>query len=138
MNIEERCQCGFSTVNILEPRFYCFSNDAVTYQAGVIGTGTASPNDIVTYVQEWITQGPVVTFDVLIEVDSSCQVIVTSLANSECSNPNSASLTSIQVQLTLLVGVSSGVVALVLAVIIVNNIICCGILRRRTKLAKLK
>ena len=93
VNVEERCQCGFSPKNILDPGFHCFteSEDAVTYRAEIIGTGETSPADIATHIQNWITQGALITFDfVRIKVDSSCQVIVLSILDPECNNPTTA------------------------------------------------
>ena len=90
MNVEERCQCGFTVMNILKPTFRCFveSEDAVTYRAEILGTGVALAADITSHIQDWITQGALITFDfVLIAVDSSCQVIVTSVLDPECNNP---------------------------------------------------
>ena len=90
MNVEERCQCGFTVRNILEPTFLCFaeSEDAVTYRAEILGTGVVSVADITSHIQDWITQGALITFDfVLIVVDSSCKVIVTSVSDPECNNP---------------------------------------------------
>ena len=158
MNVEERCQCGFSVMNILEPRFRCFteSEDAVTYQAEIIGTGEASPADIATHIQSWTTQGALITFDiVLIEVDSSCQVVVISILDPECNNPTTANPPSSsaqstsdstaeptssappvdgQVQLTLLGGVLGGVSLLIIVVLIlvISLLICCWVHRERS------
>ena len=136
MNVEERCQCGFSVINILEPRFRCFteSEDAVTFRAEIIGTGEASPADIATYIQNWITQGALVTFDfVLIVVDNSCQVVVTSILDPEC-NPLTTSSPPIdgQAELTLLGGALSGLLLLIIVVLVISLLVCCWIHKKRS------
>ena len=52
MNVEERCQCGFTVRNILKPTFRCFaeSEDAVTYRAEILGTGETSAADITSHI----------------------------------------------------------------------------------------
>ncbi len=69
------------------PKFCCFaeSESAVTYRAQISGTVTASAEDIATYVSDWLSEGPLITFDfILITVDTSCQVVVFSFADPEC------------------------------------------------------
>ena len=131
MNVEERCQCGFTVTNILEPKFLCFaeSEDAVTYRTEIIGTAVVSPTEIATHIQNWITQGPRVTFDfILIAVDGSCQVIVASVQDRECSIPTVAS------QPSVLGGVLGGVLVVILLVLIVITtlIVYCWIHRKRS------
>ena len=92
MNVEEKCHCGFSLLNILNPRFFCFveSGNTVTYRTELIATGVATLADIATHIQEWITEGAQISFDsVLITIDSTCQVVVTSVMEDECGNPTS-------------------------------------------------
>ena len=116
MNVEERCQCGFTVMNILKPTFRCFveSEDAVTYRAEILGTGVVSAADITSHIQDWITQGALITYDfILIAVDSSCQVIVASVQDPECSIPSETS------QPSVLGGVLGGVLGVILLVLIV-------------------
>ena len=121
MNVEEKCLCGFSQLNILEPRFHCFveSENAVTYRTELIATGVATLASIATHIQVWITQGAQITVDsVLITIDSYCQVIVTSVMETECSYPTSALPTTISANDTALpnttedtvIGTTSGLI----------------------------
>ena len=131
MNVEERCQCGFTVTNILEPKFLCFveSEDAVTFRTDIIGTAVVSPTEIATHIQNWITQGPRVTFDFIsIAVDGSCQVIVASVQDPECSIPTETS------QPSVLGGVLGGVLVVILLVLIVITalIVYCWIHRKRS------
>ena len=133
MNVEERCQCGFTVMNILKPKFRCFaeSEDAVTYRAEILGTGVASAADITSHIQDWITQGALITFDfVLIAVDISCEVIVTSVLDPECST----SPADTQAPLALLGEVLGGVLLLVIGMLIVISVVlvCCWMYRERS------
>ena len=117
MNVEERCQCGFTMINILEPKFLCFaeSEDAVTYRAKIIGTGVDSPTDIAILIQNWIAPGPRVDFGiVLIAVDGSC--------------PTEMSQTSV------VGGALGGVLVLILIVlrVIIALIVYCWIHKKRS------
>ena len=138
MNVEERCQCGFTVMNILKPTFRCFaeSEDAVTYRAETLGTGVTSAADITSHIQDWITPGALITFDfVLIAVDSSCQVIVRSVLDPECNSPTETSPLTLtvseptspadtQAPLALLGGVLGGVLVFVTGVVTIALVWC--------------
>ena len=92
-NVEERCQCGFSLSNIVSPKLRCFeeSEDAVTYRAEVTGTPLAPSSQIASFVEEWLAGSALISFDfVIIPVDGSCQVVVSSIADPECNTPTTA------------------------------------------------
>ena len=138
-NVEERCQCGFSLTNVMSPNFRCFgeSEDAATYRAEINGTLLASSDHIVLFIEEWLSQGALILFDIiLVPLDGSCQVVVTSLADPECNTPTSmttvpmteatSSLPTDQpVSLAAIVGGAIGGVIIVLvgAVIIIISIV---------------
>ena len=144
MNVEERCQCGFTVMNILKPTFRCFveSEDAVTYRAEILGTREISAAAITSHIKDWITQGARITFDfVLIAVDSSCQVVVTSNLDPECNNPTETPQQSLtpepsdtQAPLALLGGVLGGVLVLVIGGLIVISVVLvyCWMYRKRS------
>ena len=124
MNIEQRCQCGFTVMNILEPNFLCFSEseDAVTYRAEIIGSGVDSPTDIVTHIQNWLAPGLRVQFGIiLIAVDGSCQVVVASVRDPECTKPAES------FQPSVLGGVLGVVLTfrLFVIIVIITLIVCC-------------
>ncbi len=127
--VEERCQCEFSMLNIIGPKFRCFaeSEDAVTYRAQISGTVTASAEDIATDVSDWLSEGPLITFDfILIAVDTSCQVVVSSFADPECIPA------AIEFPVGAAVGGGIGVVLLIVVSIIV--LVCLCVLRKRHKI----
>ena len=77
----------------MSPNFRCFeeSEDAVTYRAEVTGTPLAPPSQIISFIEEWLSQGALILFDiVLVPVDDSCQVVVSSIADPECNTPTTA------------------------------------------------
>ena len=142
-NVEERCQCGFSLSNIMSPNFRCFeqSEDAVTYRAEISGTPFALPNQIVSFVEEWLSEGALILFDiVLVPVDGSCQVVVSSIVNPECNRPTLIPATTglMTEELAAIVGGSiGGIIVLVVAVIIVVIIICL-VCTKRTGVSAVK
>ena len=139
VNVEERCQCGFSVLNIMDPRFRCFtdSGDAVTYRVEVIGTETASAVEIANYIDNWIKDGALVTFDfIVIPVDSSCQVVVSSIADPECNTPAPASPTSptsVEFPVAAVGGAIGAVTILIVVFVTAIVIIYIWIYRKRTK-----
>ena len=113
----------------MNPKFRCFaeSESAVTYRAQISGTVTASAEDIATYVSDWLSEGPLITFDfILIAVDTSCQVVVSSFADPECIPA------AIEFPVGAAVGGGIGVVLLIVVSIIA--LVCLCVLRKRHKI----
>ena len=104
----------------MSPKLRCFeqSEDAVTYRAEITGTPLATPNQIASFIEEWLAESALISFDfVVIPVDGSCQVVVSSIVDPECNTPIPGTLGAI-------VGGAIGVIiVLVVAVIIVIIII---------------
>ncbi len=128
VNIEERCQCGFSVSNILNPSFRCFpeSENAVTYRTEVSSTVSTSPSQIVNHIEDWLTDGGLVTFDfITISIDSSCEVLLQSFTDPECNKAREFPVA--------IVGGAIGAVV-VFVVITVNVVVVCILFhRQRTK-----
>ncbi len=122
--------------NIMNPKFRCFaeSENAVTYRVEVSGTETTSAVEIVNYINNWIKNEALVTFDfIVIPVDSSCQVVVSSIADPECNSLTPASPTSVEFPVAA-VGGSIGAVALIIVVFVVAILmIYICIHRKRSK-----
>ena len=103
-------------LNIFNPKFRCFpeSEDAVTYRAEVSGTQAASAVEITNYIEDWLADGAIVAFEfLLIPVDSTCQVILTSIADPECTNPTPISPTSAQFPVAAVGGAIGAVIFLI-------------------------
>ncbi len=82
-SVESQCGCGFSSMVITSPVFRCFpeSSIAVTFRA------TLTDSRLLTPIQDWIqTNGFITIQSVLNEVDKTCQVQISSLADTECNN----------------------------------------------------
>ena len=145
-NVEERCQCGFSLSNIMSPNFRCFeqSEDAVTYRAEISGTPLALPNQIVSFLEEWLSEGALILFDiVLVPVDGSCQVVVSSIVDPECNTPipvttglmteaTSASPMEQSGSLGGIVGVAIGVIIVLFVAVVIVIIIILLVRAKRT------
>ncbi len=123
-------------LNILNPKFRCFpeSEDAVTYRAEVSGTQAASAVEIANYIEDWLADGAIVAFEfLLIPVDSTCQVILTSIADPECINPTPISPTSIQFPVAAVGGAISAVIFLIVICTIMIVMIYIRIHKKRAK-----
>ena len=87
MNVEERCQCGFTRSNITAEGFLCFpaSVNTVTYRGEIHETDSASVFDLIKHIEDW-TAGEVLirVQRVFIKVDGSCRVAIESLNEDEC------------------------------------------------------
>ena len=71
------------------------SENAVTYRTEVISTVSTSPSQIVMHIENWLTDGGLVTFDfITIPIDSSCQVELSSNTDPECNGPTTATTLS--------------------------------------------
>ncbi len=130
VEVESHCGCGFSSMVMTAPLFRCFpgSSTAVTFRA------TLTDSRLLTPIQDWIqTNGFIPIQNVLIEVDKSCQVEISSLADTECSNqPIAAGSSDIA---AVVGGVVGGVLIIVVGVTIVVIVIAVLVFKsRREKL----
>ncbi len=123
-------------LNIVNPKFRCFSEseDAVTYRAEISGTQAASAVEIANYIEDWLADGAIVAFEfLLIPVDSTCQVILTSIADPECINPTPISPTSAQFPVAAVGGAIGAVIFLIVICIIMIIVIYIRIHKNRTR-----
>ena len=80
--IQGHCQCSFAPSDIQEPSFQCFpeSNQAVTFHA-------ITTSSFIDGISRWIVDDGLLRVQmVIIRVDNSCQVEISSLADTECTN----------------------------------------------------
>ena len=86
-NINQRCQCGLSRENITNGVFRCFpaSPQAVTFRAILHGGTKASSSELSSYIEQWIGNDITITIQsILINVDSSCMIAISSFDDGEC------------------------------------------------------
>ena len=86
-NINQRCQCGLSHDKITDGVFSCFSSSpqAVTFRAILHGTAKASSSEIISLIEEWISNDITISVQsMLINVDSRCMAIISSFDDGEC------------------------------------------------------
>ena len=87
-NINQHCRCGLSLENITNGVFRCFpaSPQAVTFRAILHHGGIkASSSEISSYIERWIRNDVTIPIQsVLINVDSSCMVAISSFDDGEC------------------------------------------------------
>ena len=87
MNVEQRCQCGFTQNQITSSAIQCFldSPQAVTYRAILHRTANASSSNIISHIEQWISEGPAISVqNVLIDIDTNCVLEIASNLDSEC------------------------------------------------------
>ncbi len=120
-SVESDCGCGFSSMVITSPVFRCFpeSDRAVTFRA------TLTDSRLLTPIQDWIqTNGFIPIQSVLIEVDKSCQVQISS---TECTTV----LASSESSATVIGGVGGVVIVLIIVVGVVVIVIAVLVFKRR-------
>jgi hypothetical protein len=86
-NINQHCQCGLPHEIITNGVFRCFpaSPQAVTFRAVLHGGTKASSSELSSYIQRWIRNDVTIPVQsVLINVDSSCMVAISSFDDEEC------------------------------------------------------
>ena len=114
VEVESHCGCGFSSMVMTAPLFRCFpgSDRAVTFRA------TLTDSRLLTPIQDWIqTNGFIPIQNVLIEVDKSCLIQISSrLTDIECTNQPATAGSN---EIAALIG---GVVGVVIVFIIVVGI----------------
>ena len=89
-NVQERCQCGFVRDRVTDEVFRCFpaSPQAVTYRAVLHGIASATSSELISHIELWTAEGAVIRIQqVLLEVDGSCDVAISSLKDEECLSP---------------------------------------------------
>ena len=87
MNVEQRCQCGFTQDQITKSAFQCFpdSPQAVTYRAVLHGTTSAFSAEIISHIEQWVSEGVTISIqNVLINIDTNCVIEITSNRDREC------------------------------------------------------
>ena len=127
--VEAHCQCGFTAPMITAPLFRCFpqSTNAVTLRARLIDSR------FLTAVEDWVQEsGLIPTEGILIEVDKTCQVAITSLADMECTSQSVSTDNSV----AIIGGVVGGVV-MVLIIAITVTIISLAVLLFKSKKQKI-
>ena len=141
INVEQRCQCGFTPDQITSSAFRCFpdSPQAVTYRAVLHGTANASSSDIISHIEEWVSEDAAISVqNDLINVDTNCDIEIFSDNDSECSGSTASSFSFL---LYIIVGGAAG--ALLLILVLCTLMMTTLILKRkkehrRVKLDKLR
>ena len=123
---QELCgQCGFIGDRLTNAVFQCFpaSPEAVTYHAKLHGTTSTNSTQLISHIERWTAQGTAAATiqQVLLRVDRSCTVAVSTLVDDECQKRNVISTDSISGNNNnnIIIFVSGGVIATVTAVVVI-------------------
>ena len=131
--MESRCACGFTVAHIEDASFQCFtgSDSAVTYRARVQPTPTRTPSQLIQVIAQWVAEDGVARVQqVLISVDKSCQVGISSFSDPECTSVGRGG----GVEVAVIGGVVGGVV---IALIFAITVIVVAILILKSRREKL-
>ena len=123
--MEQRCQCGFTQDQITSSAFQCFldSPQAVTYRAILHGTANASSSNIISHIEQWISEGAAISVqNVLINVDTTCVLEIASNLDSECTVSDAVTMVAKEFS-NVASGVIGGVVTIVFIVIALMAIV---------------
>ena len=126
MNVKQRCQCGFTQDQITSSAFQCFldSLQAVTYRAVLHGTVNSSSSDIISHIEQWISEGVSISIqNVLISIDTKCVLEIASNQDEECSAVRSSD------QIATIIGSTVSIV-LILSLIASCSVLVALILKR--------
>ena len=88
-NVEQRCRCGFTSKQIQQGGFQCFSDseDAVTYRAELYENGRATHSQLISFIEDWITDDGgvgILTQSLVVRVDGTCTVMISNIVETEC------------------------------------------------------
>ena len=86
-NMQDLCQCGFVRDRITSEAFRCFpaSLQAVTYRAILHGTANITSSELISMAEQWTAKGVgIIIQQILLEVDGSCTVALSSIVEEEC------------------------------------------------------
>ena len=140
-NVEQRCRCGFTSSQIRQGGFQCFSDseDAVTYRAELHENGRATVSELVRFIEDWITEAGgvgILIQSLLVRVDGSCVVMLSSIVETECQprliasgGPDTGAIVG---------GIVAIVVVLILAITISTITVTALVLRSRRDALKLQ
>ena len=153
-NVEQRCRCGFTSSQIRQGGFQCFSDseDAVTYRAELHGNGRATVSELVRFIEDWITEDGgvgILIQSLLVRVDGSCVVMLSSIVEAECQPQPVHVSTTTRTEVSPNEPVASGpdtgaivggaiVVVLILAITISTITVTALVLRNRRDALKLQ
>ena len=131
--MESRCACGFTVAHVEDASFQCFpgSDSAVTYRATIQQTPTHTPSQLIELIAQWIVEDGVARVQlVLISVDKSCQVGISSFSDAECTSVESGPAGG-GVDVAVIGGVVGVVIVLIIAITIVIVVIAILMFKSR-------
>ena len=132
---EQACGCGFTSSNILEERFVCFTPQSphhVTYRARINRTSQATTEQLVTFIQQWVmTSRSILIQGVQLNIDRTCDFMISTFDEVECSEDTPT--TESDVATTIMAMMNDNTVAIALGstaaavLIIISGVTICVI-----------
>ena len=119
-SLKEISVCDIETTVVDKPVFKCYSDSSsyVTIRSQLNGTTTENSASLLSLIQHWVSTGPTINVNsVLLTVDSTCSVAVSSFTDEECLQEvdSASNTTSSRATVPLIYGVTvAGVVSLII------------------------
>ena len=146
---EQLCQCGFTAGHIdhAVSGFQCSENQRnhVVFRSRLYGTVTTNASTLINHIQQWVSSGiSIAVLGLILEVDPTCPVHISSFSVPECavttspSSPGTESVTVSPIHPTiesLLAGVAGGISLFVIAVVVIIIVIIVIVVIRRRRTA---
>ena len=140
----EQCHCKIDmNTAIKNGGFQCFANspEIVTYRAQIQGTSEVAALDLVQILQQWVSTKPSINIKAqILNVKSSCPVLIASLREEECGSstittiitntPITKTITNATIIIVSLVGITILTLFIMFAVIVYVRIKCRDSLRK--------
>ena len=134
--IEELCQCGFNTNNIQTRELQCLLSlqTAVIYQAEVRSTSQVNLPQLLSLLQEWISNEPQLFINSqTISVDSSCSEASVFINDEVCEKLKSDSRQNeMTVSIYVIIGIAVGLALILVLTVAIVTMLCFVSRHRKT------
>lgn len=130
MQLQARCDCTFQ---VLSSQFSCIDDSAVVYQADLhygLPSDSTKPN-AVGVLSAWVKENPRIAIsseELLLQVNPSCRVQVTSIADTSCFPTTLDTSLSVGSIIGIVIGVILGIAV---ALILVGSLIALALCYRK-------
>lgn len=125
MQLQARCSCAFQ---VLGGQFTCIDASTVAYQADLhytLPSDSAQPN-AVGVLSAWVLESPAIpTEGILLRVNPSCRVQVTSFADTSCFPTTTDTSLSREAIIGIVIGFILAIVAVLVLVGIIIALVFC-------------
>ena len=144
---EQLCNCGYAAgyIDSTVSGFQCSSNQAsqVVFRSKLYGTADTTASTIITHIDQWMSgEVSVVVLGLILELDPSCPVRISSFGDPECQvatiTPNAMNSTTAPLLRSYTEAIVPGIVVCIGVLAVAVVVITVFIRRRRTASSRLR